>query len=110
MQTMHYAGLLAGASKIASAFYKKMDDALKVKGLYRKLTGELMQLLKGGATQQQVAAYLERIYRKATAKQRPVACKSIAKQFWTQTIVQAAFTERLPEYFPNIPVHTASPP
>jgi|SRR6185437_1522822 len=46
--TMQYAGLLGKASKIASAIYRLLPE--QEHGLYRKLTGMAMQLLKQGRT------------------------------------------------------------
>jgi hypothetical protein len=49
--TMQYAGLLAKASKIASAVYRGLPK--KEHGFYRRLTGMAMQLLKQGITAEQ---------------------------------------------------------
>jgi hypothetical protein len=49
--TMQYAGLLAKASKIASAVYRGLSR--KEHGFYRKLTGMAMQLLKQGSTMEE---------------------------------------------------------
>ena len=58
-QTMFYAGLLGKASKIASAFYKTIPKDDKVKGLYKQLTGIVMQLLKEGRNEKAIIGYLE---------------------------------------------------
>jgi hypothetical protein len=54
--TMHYAALLAKASKIASAIYRLLPK--QQHGFYRKLTGMAMQLLKQGKTMEEVSRQL----------------------------------------------------
>ena len=45
-ETMHYAELLAVASKIASAIYSKLPSEQKSRKKYQAMTGKAMQLLK----------------------------------------------------------------
>jgi len=45
-RTMAYADLLARASKIAAAFYRKLPKEEKGLKIYRKLTGEVIRELK----------------------------------------------------------------
>jgi hypothetical protein len=45
-QTMAYANLLARASKIAAAFYRKLTKEERGLKIYRELTGKVMQELK----------------------------------------------------------------
>ncbi|HEY9363066.1 MAG TPA: hypothetical protein VIQ00_07390 [Chitinophagaceae bacterium] len=45
-QTMKYAGLLARASKMASLIYHTLPKEQQNLAKYRKLTGEMMKLLK----------------------------------------------------------------
>jgi hypothetical protein len=56
--TMVYAALLGRASKIASAVYKTIPQEEKEKGLYRKLTGKAMLLLKEGRTSEEIVLLL----------------------------------------------------
>lgn len=46
--TMLYAGLMAQASKIASAVYRSLPDDKREHALYRLLTGKALRLLKEG--------------------------------------------------------------
>lgn len=47
-RTMQYAGLLANASKIASALYKALPKESKGIAVYRMITGKAMKLLQEG--------------------------------------------------------------
>lgn len=60
-RTMQYANLLGNASKIASAFYRKLNSELKERGLYKKLTGIVMQLLKEGKDEDSIAVHLQQV-------------------------------------------------
>ncbi|MBS1654848.1 MAG: hypothetical protein JSU05_08390 [Bacteroidetes bacterium] len=52
--TMVYAGILARASKLASAIYKEFPEELKGKGVFKQLVGEVMQLLKAGRPEEEI--------------------------------------------------------
>jgi hypothetical protein len=52
--TMVYADLLARASKLASVIYKEFPDELKGKGMFKKLVGEVMHLLKAGRPEEEI--------------------------------------------------------
>jgi hypothetical protein len=52
--TMVYAGLMGKASKLASAIYKEYPEELKGKGVFKKLVGEVMQLLKAGRPEDEI--------------------------------------------------------
>jgi len=56
--TMIYAHLLAKASKIGSAIYQQLPGNWRQFWMYRSFTGEAMQLLKSGVTEQQAREYL----------------------------------------------------
>ena len=71
---MRYAGFLADAARIASAVYRKVNADQQVKGLYRKITGEAMRLLKEDQTIADVTGLLEAKYVKTAAA--PKAQKS----------------------------------
>ncbi len=58
-KTMQNAGLLADASKIASKLYRELPKEERAKGLYRKLTGMGMRLLKEGKSKEEVFALLK---------------------------------------------------
>ncbi len=60
--TMRYAGLLAEASKIASAIYRQLVPEQKEKGLYKRMTGQAMRLLKESHCPEIVKALMERSY------------------------------------------------
>lgn len=57
-QTMYYANLLGKASTIASCFYKTIPTVDRVKGLYRRLTGMVIQLLKAGKDEEAILTCL----------------------------------------------------
>ena len=57
--TMRYAGLLGKASKIASSIYRSLPKEKKEPGLYRKLTGQAMLLLKDDKTTAEVLELLQ---------------------------------------------------
>jgi len=58
-ETMRYAGLLGKASKIASIIYRNLPKEKKEHGLYRKLTGQAMRLLKENKTIKEASALLQ---------------------------------------------------
>lgn len=53
-RTMQYAGLLANASKIASALYKELPKEEKGITVYRMLTGKAMKLLQQGKSSDEI--------------------------------------------------------
>jgi hypothetical protein len=52
--TMIYADLLARSSKLASVIYKDYPEELKGKGVFKKLVGAVMQLLKAGRPEEEI--------------------------------------------------------
>ena len=93
-RTMCYANLLASASKIASAVYRQLKPEQKVKGLYRQLTGKVMQRLKDGediaksAGEHSCRLFTATVFRKKQFKKkkesstcicRSIACKLVCK-------------------------------
>jgi hypothetical protein len=92
-RTMQYANLLAEASRIASSLYKKLNERQKVKGLYRKLTGEVMYLLKKGMTKAKAMHELEKIYCKKPIKKN-IVHPQLWQIFFLKHISQIAFTEQ----------------
>ncbi|NII24846.1 hypothetical protein HB364_07145 [Pseudoflavitalea sp. X16] len=61
-KTMQYAALLSKASRIASTVYATLPADRKQHSLYRKLTGEAMTWLKYQWTEEDVVAYLVKLY------------------------------------------------
>ena len=61
-ETMRYAELLGRASQIASAVYRGLPKSKRKHGLYRKLTGEAMKLLKDGRTDHEVLEVFNDLY------------------------------------------------
>lgn len=61
-RTMVYAGMLARASKIASALYRSLPEESREHALYRKMTGAAMQLIKTGLEDDRVAEYLAQAF------------------------------------------------
>jgi hypothetical protein len=53
-RTMAYAGLLGQASKIASTLYRNLPGEKKEKGFFKKLTGQVMRLLKEGKKEEEI--------------------------------------------------------
>jgi hypothetical protein len=94
--TMHYANLLAGASVIASSLYRQLNEQQKVKGLFRKITGEAMQLLKAGTPEAQVVKQLEHAYLKPVRLRRPAIAQVLKQRLFAEAVFQNHFTERLP--------------
>jgi hypothetical protein len=60
--TRIYAGLLAQASPIASAVYRKMPRDKRRHAQYREMTGAAQHMLKQGMTAEAVSAQLEQKY------------------------------------------------
>lgn len=60
--TMRSAGLLARASKIASAIYAQLPQGWKHFCMYRSFTGEAMYLLKAGRTDKEATQVLWKTY------------------------------------------------
>lgn len=91
--TMHFAGLLASAAKIASAVYRNLPTDQKVKGLYKKMTGEAMQLLKQGKKYEVAEALLEAAYRPVTAApEQPLEVKQERPDFtFAEALLQSIF-------------------
>jgi hypothetical protein len=107
--TMRYAGLLSQGSAIASAVYKKIPADQKIKGLYRKITGEAMQLLKAGNTETCVTEDIEAHYLSKPAKQ-PIITNKVGRLVFAEALLQNIFAERLPAYDLIRPILIASPP
>jgi hypothetical protein len=59
--TMVYAGLLAQASKLASVIYKEYPAEMKGRGVFKKLVGEVMGLLKAGRPEEEIRFVLSPI-------------------------------------------------
>ncbi|HNP20615.1 MAG TPA: hypothetical protein PKM63_20535 [Panacibacter sp.] len=74
--TMRYANLLAEAAKIASGLYRVLPVEQKAKGLYKVLTGKVMQLLKAGKSAEQVVGLLQEL----PAPEAPVMTTEEAQQ------------------------------
>lgn len=58
-ETMRYAGLLGKASKIAAAIYRELTVTKKREWPYRKLTGQVMQLLRQETDENTIIALLK---------------------------------------------------
>jgi hypothetical protein len=108
--TMRYAKLFSTASVIASAVYKKMPAEQKVKGLYRKLTGQAMQLLKAGNTESFVSRSLEDFYLPKPAEKKRIVSNSVERLVFAETLLQDIFSETLPIYDLYAIVRSSSPP
>jgi hypothetical protein len=61
-KTMHNAGILARASKLASQVYKTMP-AGKQRWQYRTLTSRAMELLKHNLTDDEIVGHLSELFR-----------------------------------------------
>ena len=80
--TMIYARLMARASKIGSVVYKALPAEFRQFWMYRAFTGEAMQWLKTGRTDEEVKKILLKTYaevweHKEKNKERQPACKKI---------------------------------
>lgn len=60
--TLVYAGLLGRASRIGSVVYKALPKEFRRFWMYRAFTGEAMQLLKAGKTDEEAVIILSGIY------------------------------------------------
>jgi len=58
-ETMRYAGLLGRASKLAAMVYRALPQEKKEPGLFKKLTGQVMRMLKEGKTEKEVLELLQ---------------------------------------------------
>ena len=58
-ETMRYAGLLGRASKLAAMVYRVLPQEKKEPGLYKKLTGQAMRMLKEGKMEKEVLELLQ---------------------------------------------------
>lgn len=98
-QTMFYAGLLSAASTIASGIYKQILADDKVKGLYRRITGEAMQLLKAGNNKAAVELQLQASYLAKPEEKvpKPVKVVAVLPGLFTSLLLQTIFTDRMPE-------------
>jgi hypothetical protein len=59
---MPHAALLGRASKIASGIYKALPRDFRQQWMYRSFTGEAVQLLKAGKTDEEVSLQLRKTY------------------------------------------------
>lgn len=101
-KTMQHAGMLAAASKIASALYKQLKETEKIKGLFRKLTGEVMGLLQHGLSREEILQQLEIVYleqkkKQTIRKQQIITGAPLQQHFFLQFLEDNIFTERLAE-------------
>lgn len=99
-QTMLYANLLGRASKIASVFYKTLPTERKKKGLYKKLTGMVMQLLKENKQVDEITAQLQQLF-SGEAEQEVIAT--------TKHTVAYSFADALLEVLFAKPVSYSEP-
>jgi len=58
-ETMRYAELMGKASVTASVVYRALPEEQKVKGLFRKLVGRVIRLLKENKTPEEILALLQ---------------------------------------------------
>ncbi|WP_315817079.1 hypothetical protein [Paraflavitalea speifideaquila] len=84
-KTMMYAGLLAKASRIASAVYTAVPAHRKQHALYRKLTGEAMQWLKLQWQEKDIIEYLNHQYAQASVNIRPYKSTSLNPSYRNKT-------------------------
>jgi len=68
-KTMHNAGVLAKASKLASQVYKAMPTG-KQHWQYQKLTSRAMELLKHDLKDEEIVGYLSELFRDHNFKKR----------------------------------------
>jgi hypothetical protein len=95
--TMQYASMLASASVIASALYKRLTAQQKVKGLFRSITGQAMQLLKAGMSTVQAAKQLEHVYLKPVRPRKRTITPSFKSNFYARPVTRYVFAARLPD-------------
>lgn len=108
-KTMQAANMLGTASKIASAIYRQLDKKQKVRGLYRQLTGEAMQLLKAGKTKDHAAHMLQAKYLRSITKKKKI--KSIkTKHSFADALLQKIFAEGSPMFEEPMLIAECAPP
>ncbi|HNP24231.1 MAG TPA: hypothetical protein PKM63_03875 [Panacibacter sp.] len=109
--TMRYAGFLADAARIASAVYRKVNADQQVKGLYRKITGEAMRLLKEDQTIADVTGLLEAKYVKtAAAPKAQKSEKPVNKVIsFAEAVLERVFTATATAAAPSIPCRLPAP-
>lgn len=92
--TMRYAEFLASAARIASGIYRELATEQKIKGLYRKMTGETMRLLKENKTIIEVTCLIEAKYVKIKAASKKPALKNpLNKVFsFADAVLESIFT------------------
>lgn len=96
-ETRWHSDLLAKSSKIAAAVYRSLP---KEKGLFRKLTGQAMRLLKEGKTTEEVFLLLKGpvikvIHTRDTS--RPANNKKIVPYRFAEALLIRVFEYPLPE-------------
>lgn len=92
-ETRWHANLLARSSKIASAIYRTLP---KEKGLFRKLTGQAMRLLKENKTTEEVFLLLQRPVIKVSRTRVTSRRKRITPYFFRKDAPIQIFEYRLP--------------
>lgn len=93
--TMQYAKLLGKASKIASAFYKSIPAEKKLPGLYKRLTGMVMQLLKEGTDEAVIVIHLQQTLFPETVMQAK-SCTEVSAghtNFFADALLETIFAE-----------------
>lgn len=107
--TMYYANMLGIASKIASAVYRQLHKKQRIKGLYRQLTGEAMQLLKAGKTKDNIEKKLRSKYLRSITKRKK---KKIIKprHAFPEAILQKIFAESIPTFEESNIIPEYAPP
>ncbi len=96
-KTRWHSDLLARSSKIAAAVYR---DLPKEKGLFRKLTGQAMRLLKEGKTTEEVFLLLKGPVIKASRSRdegEPAKDKKIISHPFAEAVLVQVFGYSLPE-------------
>jgi hypothetical protein len=88
--TMVYAGLLSKASKLASVIYKEFPDELKGKGVFRRLVGEVMQLLKAGRPEEEIRFVLSPV--EGVEKEEEICMKEAVA--FADTVLEIVFGGR----------------
>lgn len=109
--TMRNAGILGKASAIASGVYRKLTPAAKTKGLYRKMTGEAMQLLRAGTSAAEVILQLQNMYLKAAPQPSVVRAKVLTHRVFAAILPDPIFTEWLPDLsYADVIAYNHAPP
>ena len=73
--TRAYAGLMAAASQLAAAVYRRLPKDKKKHALYRTLTGQALQLLKRGMDKELILEKLQPVKVKAVQQQPAVVMR-----------------------------------